>query len=124
LIQILLDDIRVPVRTTSNWHEVPGLAGKLRLDLEIVDLVPGSEMHCWLTAEALRCQSTTNNIRILFCPIASWLIDEHREQIDRLAAGVWSGKFELEELFRLVAAAVDNTNPLRSSLVKTTPLQE
>jgi CheY-like chemotaxis protein len=124
LIQTLLDDIGVPVRTTSNWDEVPGIAAKLRPDLAILDLAPGSEMPCWLTAEALRCQPTTRNIRILFCPIASWLVDEHREQIDRLTASVWSGKFELEELFRLVAAALYNTYPLGGSQLSPTPLRE
>jgi CheY-like chemotaxis protein len=111
LIQTLLDDIGVPVRTTCNWHKVPDIAAKVRPDLAILDLVPGREMACWLTAEALRCQPTTRNVRILLCPVASWLIDEHREQIDRLAASVWSGKFELEELFRLVAAALHETHP-------------
>jgi DNA-binding response OmpR family regulator len=111
LIQTLLDDIGIPVRTTSNWQKVPGLAAKLLPDLAILDLVPGSEMSCWLTAEALRCQATTRNIRILLCPVAWWLTDEHREQMDRLAASVWSGTFELEELLRLVVAALPDTHP-------------
>ena len=110
LIQTLLDDIGIPVSTTSNWHKVPGLAAKLVADLAILDLAPGSEMSCWLTAEALRSQPATSNIRILLCPVAWWLIDEHREQMDRLAASVWSGKFELEEFFRLVAEALHNTH--------------
>jgi hypothetical protein len=49
------------------------------------------------------------------CPVASWLIDEHREQIDRLAASVWSGKFELEELFRFVAGALHKPDSVRGS---------
>jgi CheY-like chemotaxis protein len=112
LIQTLLDDIGVPVRTTSNWRNVPWIAQKLLPDLAILDLAPGSELPCWLTAEALRSQPTTRNICILLCPVASWLIDEHREQIDRLAASVWSGKFELEELFRLVEAALHKPYPM------------
>jgi DNA-binding NtrC family response regulator len=115
LIQTLLDDIGIPVSTTSNWHKVPGLAAKLVADLAILDLAPGSEMSCWLTAEALRSQPATSNIRILLCPVAWWLIDEHREQMDRLAASVWSGKFELEELFRLVADALHNTRSLQGN---------
>jgi hypothetical protein len=31
--------------------------------------------------------------------------------MDRLAASVWSGNFELEELLRLVAAALPETHP-------------
>jgi hypothetical protein len=54
LIQTLLDDIGVPVRTTSSWHKVPALAARLLPDLAILDLSPGSEIPCWLTAEALR----------------------------------------------------------------------
>jgi CheY-like chemotaxis protein len=115
LIQTLLDDIGVPVRTTSNWHKVPGIAARLLPDLAILDLAPGSEIPCWLAAEALRSQPRTRNVRILLCPVASWLIDEHREQIDRLAASVWSGKFELEELFRLVAAALHKPHPMGGS---------
>jgi hypothetical protein len=98
-------------RATGTRYRV--LRIKVRPDLAILDLVPGSEVPCWLTAEAFRCQPTTRNPgAFLVCPVASWLIDEHREQIDRLAASIWSGKFELEKLFRLVASALRDAHPI------------
>jgi len=106
LIQTLLDDIGIPVRTTSDWHHVPHIASKLLPDLTILDLAPGSESACWLAAEALRSRDATRNIPILLCPVAAWLIDQHAEQVNRLAVNVWSGKFDLDELLRLVTVAV------------------
>jgi hypothetical protein len=71
-----------------------------------VDLAPGNEVACWLTAEALRAQFGHKGIRILICPVAAWLLDEHLQQVTRLGASIWSGTFELQELLQLVAAAV------------------
>ena len=111
LMQTLLDDVGLPVRTTSDWRTAPRIAAKLRPDLAIVDLAPGSEAACWLTVEALRAQSATKHIRILICPVAAWLLDEHLQQVTRLGASIWSGKFELQELLQLVMAAVYTALP-------------
>jgi len=109
LIQTLLDDIDLPVRTTGQWHEVPDMAAKLLPDLTILDLTPTNETACWLVMEALKAHAATKHIGILICPVASWLIDGHRERLSRLGAGVWSGKFDLQEFFESVSVAVGLT---------------
>jgi DNA-binding response OmpR family regulator len=110
LVQTLLDDVGLPVRTTSDWHKVPHLAAKLLPDLAILDLTPGSETTCWLTAEALKTKAATKNVSILICPVASWLIDEHKQQMGRMGASIWAGPFDLQELLQLVAAAIHGLN--------------
>jgi DNA-binding response OmpR family regulator len=115
LVQTLLDDVGLPVRTTSDWHKVPHLAAKLLPDLAILDLAPGSETACWLTVEALKAKAATKDLSILICPVASWLIDEHRQQVSRIGGRVWSPPFELQELLQLVAYAIRRPNQLATA---------
>jgi hypothetical protein len=106
LVQTLLDDIGLPVRATSDWRRAPSLAAEVRADVAIVDLVPGNESTCWLTAEALKSQAATRNIHILMCPVAPWLLDDHGQQLSRLEASIWSGNFDLQVLIHQVTDAV------------------
>jgi hypothetical protein len=112
LVRTLLNDLDLCVRTTMEWHAVPHLAAKLLPAAAILDLAPSTETACWLTLEALRNQPITRNIRILLCPVAPWLIEEHRQQIDRLDASTWSGSYDLQDLLRFVASAVTEANPI------------
>jgi CheY-like chemotaxis protein len=109
LIQTLLDDMDLSVRTTAQWHEVQHIAAKLLPDLTILDLTPTNETACWLVMEALKAHAATKHMSILICPVASWLIDGHRERLSRLGASVWSGKFELQEFLESVSGAVGLT---------------
>jgi hypothetical protein len=109
LVQTLLDDVGLCVHTTMQWQEVPDLAATLQPAITILDLAPATETTCWLAVEALRAQALTRDMRILVCPVAPWLVEEHRHQIDRHGAGVWSGTYDLQELLQYVATAVDGS---------------
>ena len=106
LIQTVLEDVGLPVRTTCEWAGVPLRAVKLRPELVILDLAPGYEAVCWLALEALRANPLTRHVGILLCPIAPWLVDGHKRQVERQGARVWSGNFELQELLGHVVAVV------------------
>jgi hypothetical protein len=110
LLQTLLDDVGLRVHTTMVWQEVPDLAAALLPAITIFDLAPATEKVCWLAAEALRAQALTRSMSILMCPVAPWLVEEHRHQVDRLGASVWSGAYDLQELLGFVATAVDEPN--------------
>ena len=43
LVQVVLEDVGIRVRTTFDWHQVPMLAAELLADVAFVDLAPGSE---------------------------------------------------------------------------------
>jgi hypothetical protein len=106
LIQTVLEDVGVPVRTTCEWASVPLRAVKLRPELVILDLAPGYEAACWLALEALRANPLTRQAAILLCPVAPWLVHGHEHQVERQRARLWSGNFELEELLGNVAAVL------------------
>ena len=106
LIQTMLDDVGLPVRTTCEWASVPARAAKLRPELVILDLAPGYEVVCWLVVEALRANPLTRQVGILLCPVAPWLVCGHEHQVERQRARLWSGTFELQELLGNVAAVL------------------
>jgi len=103
------------VRTTGQWHEVWHIAATLLPDLTILDLTPTNETACWLVMEALKTHEATKHMHILICPVASWLIEGHRERLSRLGASVWSGKYELQEFLESVSVAVGLTGGLQKS---------
>jgi hypothetical protein len=94
LVRTLLDDLGLCVRTTMEWESVPHLAAELLPAVAILDLTPATETACWLAVEAVRAQPITRNIRIVLCPVAPWLVEEHRHQFDRLGASTWSCSYE------------------------------
>jgi hypothetical protein len=109
-VQTLLNDVGLRVHTTMEWQKVPELAAALLPAITILDLAPATETMCWLAVEALRAQALTRNMSILMCPVAPWLVEEYRHQLDRHGANVWSGAYDLQELLRFVATAVDEPN--------------
>jgi hypothetical protein len=114
-VRTLLDDLDLCVRTTMEWQSVPHLAAELKPVVAILDLAPTTETACWLSVEALRAQPVTRNIRILMCPTAPWLIEEHRHQIDRLGASTWSGSYDLQELLQFVDSAISGASSTASA---------
>jgi hypothetical protein len=104
LVQTVLEDVGVRVRTTMEWRKVPYLAARHRASVAIVDLAPATETTCWLSVEALRARSRT--IRVLMCPLAPWLVEGHTHQLDRLQASTWSGTYDLAELLHFVGTPI------------------
>jgi hypothetical protein len=111
LIQSLLDALDLPVRTSTDWGGAPRLVARVLPNLVVLDLLPGHEMACWLTLEAIKAQSTTVNIPVLLCPVADWLLQGHEARVAHHGVRTWRGTFDLEQLLHEVEAALNTPQP-------------
>jgi CheY-like chemotaxis protein len=106
LIQTLLDNLGLPVRTTADWESAAGLVQRLRPRLVVLDLAPGRERACWLCLMAIRAHTATRSIPVLICPVAPWLLAGHEALLARDDVQVWTDDFDLEDLLTKVQVAV------------------
>ena len=112
LLQTLLDDVGVAVRTTVVGEGAPQLIERLRPDVVLLDIVPGHEARSWQILEALKARGCTRSIPIVLCPAAPWLLDGHTDRIAQHRALTWCNAFDLHDLLAKVEVAL-SCSPLR-----------
>jgi DNA-binding response OmpR family regulator len=106
LLQTLLDDVGVAVRTGAVDEGAPQLVDRVQPGLVILDIVPGHEARSWLILEALKARSSTRPIPVVLCPAAPWLLDGHEDRIAQHGALTWCNAFDLHDLLAKVEIAL------------------